>query len=177
MTWLRWQRGKCSKSLGSHQKHCAYSSVNIENVVTQTYDLYSSFESRDDCKALGVTLTEQTKILADQFQQIAPIYRPYDRLDATAEFTEAVLERAKKSIDEAIMYFPESDKKTDLIDSLATFLDVAGKYIEAGAHMEELAMAGGKARGSIAKAHLKWINRREEIALQLARRMGKRNFR
>ncbi|HZC35579.1 MAG TPA: hypothetical protein VE242_08195, partial [Chthoniobacterales bacterium] len=41
----------------SYQKHCTESSVNIVNVVTQTYDLYSSFESIDHCKALGVTLT------------------------------------------------------------------------------------------------------------------------
>ena len=110
---------------------------------------------------------EQTNLLADRLQQIAPIYRAYDRLDAAVEFTQAILERAKKSIDEAIMYFPESDKKTDLIQSLVTFLDSAEKYIEAGAHMEELAMAGGQARGGIVKAHLKWINKREEIARQL----------
>lgn len=117
-------------------------------------------------KAIG-EVREQTNLLADRLQQIAPIYRPYDRLDATVELTEAILERAKKSIDEAIMYFPEGDRKTDLIHSLATFLDAAEKYIEVGGHMEELAMAGGKARGSIAKAHLKWINKREEIAGQL----------
>jgi hypothetical protein len=99
---------------------------------------------------------------------VAPIYRAYDRLDATLEYTEAILKRAKKSIDEAIMYFPEGDKKTALEYSLATVLEAAGKNRAAGAHMEEQVMAGGQARGGITRAHLKWINRREEIA----RKMG-----
>jgi hypothetical protein len=110
---------------------------------------------------------EQTNLLADRLQQIAPIYRPYDRLDATVEFTEAMIDGAKKSVDEAIMYFPDNPRKADLKSSLATFLDAAEKYVRAGAEMEELAMAGGKARGGIVKAHLKWVNKREEIARQL----------
>jgi len=36
------------------------SSVNIVNVVTRTYDVYSVFESIHYCKACGVTLTSQT---------------------------------------------------------------------------------------------------------------------
>ena len=32
-------------------------SLNIVNVVTETYDVYSSFESTYDCMALRVTLT------------------------------------------------------------------------------------------------------------------------
>jgi hypothetical protein len=48
-------QGHRSQSLGSGQvKYCAQSSVNIVNVVTQTYDLFSSFELIHSRKALCV---------------------------------------------------------------------------------------------------------------------------
>ena len=78
-----------------------------------------------------------------------------------------MLERAKKSIDDAIMYFPESPKKEELKQSLETFLAVVDQYLLAGAEMEVLAMVGGLARGGRVQARLRWTNKREEIARQL----------
>jgi hypothetical protein len=110
---------------------------------------------------------EQTKLLADQFQQIAPIGRAYDRLEATEAVLNAIFDGGKQSIEEAIYYLPASDFKTELEQALATFLEAAEKYIEAGASMELGCMARGLARGGRVKARQKWISKREEIARQL----------
>jgi hypothetical protein len=110
---------------------------------------------------------EQTKMLADRFQEIAPIGRAYDRLDATETVLNTVLDGAKKSIQEAIYYLPSGFIKDDLNKSLEAFLDSSEKYIEAGSAMEIQCMARGLARGGIVKARQVWVSRREELARQL----------
>jgi hypothetical protein len=110
---------------------------------------------------------EQTKMLADWFQQVAPIGRAYDRLEATETVLNAVLDGAKKSIEEAINYLPNGFIKDGLNKSLEAFLDSAEKYIEAGSAMEVQCMARGLARGGMVKARQAWVSRREEIARQL----------
>jgi hypothetical protein len=45
------------KAWAAARRNTALSSLNIVNVVTESYDVYSPFESIDDCMALGVTLT------------------------------------------------------------------------------------------------------------------------
>jgi hypothetical protein len=110
---------------------------------------------------------EQTKLIADRFQQIVPIGRAYDRMEATEAITDAVLAGAKKGINEAIFYLPDTDFKRMLEEALETFQEASEKYLEAGARMEELAIARLLARGGRVKARLKWTNKREEIAAQL----------
>jgi hypothetical protein len=56
---------------------------------------------------------EQTKLLADQFQQIAPIGRAYDRLEATEAVLNSVYDGGKASISEAIFYLPQGEVKLD----------------------------------------------------------------
>ena len=123
-------------------------------------------QQRQMTKEIG-EVREQTKLLADQFQQIAPIGRAYDRLEAVGSVLDAVLDVGKASIGEAIMYLPTGDFKTELEKLLAEFLDAADKYIVAGGRMETEAMARLLARGGRAKAQQKWISKREEIARQL----------
>jgi hypothetical protein len=110
---------------------------------------------------------EQTKLLADQFQQIAPIGRAYDRLEATEAVLNAVYDGGKASISEAIFQLPRSEVKTRLEQSLAAFLNATEIYLEAGSQMEIDAMARGLARGGIVKARQKWMSKREELARQL----------
>jgi hypothetical protein len=123
-------------------------------------------QQRQMTKEIG-EVREQTKLLADQFQQIAPIGRAYDRLEAIESVLDAVLNVGKTSIREAIWSLPDGDFKTELEKYLAAFLDAVDKYVEAGARMEIEAMARGLARGGIVKARQKWISKREEIARQL----------
>jgi len=55
------------KALAAARRNTAlWSSLNIVNVVTQTYDVYSSIESIYDRKALGVTLTFKRSASVDE---------------------------------------------------------------------------------------------------------------
>lgn len=111
---------------------------------------------------------EQTKLLADQFQQIVPIGGAYDRMEATEKFTGELLDAAKRNIQETIKGFPDAEYGTFLQQCLDAFLAAAKTFLETGAEMETVAMARGLARGGRVKARLKWTNMREEIARQLS---------
>ncbi len=117
---------------------------------------------------------QQTKLLTEQLQQVAPIQHLIIKADATDQLLDVLFNAAQESINEAILHVETSEtggplrreRARTLRQWLEVYLKASKLFLVSGEGMaQEIAVP--KVRGTEMRVHAVWTKKREEIAHQL----------